>query len=341
MEADGYDTVDTAFITQPMSSTGSTDLFSNLPSDESIDAYLWDQQPFLDEYSQSLLLIDEATQGGTYKASTADSNAVTNSVPPFRGASAQISGSGAEHDAHSSSEPPSAAASPKSNSPHSRLVFTHAELIALSESLAVSFSMTNDMDVIYRLSAEVTKILQRLSEGGLCYPPMPVAKCHGMTSLLILGSYSYLLEAYELAMEKLRAELRGTGSLTEMMQQRSQRATSPNEASRISIAVGGIQMQVSRMSAAEIHLQLISKTAQNLRQSLRQFVRHTSAPRCSMDLYDEDEGSPVSNHSGSCTGETRRGDTVEILTKLSQRELQRRENSIFQYINESAAEEIS
>jgi hypothetical protein len=194
--------------------------------------------------------------------------------------------------------------------------------------------MTDDMEVIYRLSAEMTEILQRLKENGLCYPPMPIAKCHGMTSLLILSCYSYLLEAYEFAMEKLRHELRDTGSPTAMLQRRQQRAASPEEAPQINI--GGIRLQVSRKSAAEIHLQLVSQTAQNLRESLRQFVKHTAAPRCSIGLDTVDE-SPASDRTGSRAAETGRGDTIEILTKMAQRELRRREDGIFQYINESAA----
>lgn len=39
-------------------------------------------------------------------------------------------------------------------------------LIAFSELLAVSFSMTDDIEVIYRLSAEMTEILQRLKENS-------------------------------------------------------------------------------------------------------------------------------------------------------------------------------
>ncbi|KAJ5082598.1 hypothetical protein N7532_011641 [Penicillium argentinense] len=310
MEADRHDTVDEPFITLPPSAACSLDLFSNLPSDENTAAYLWDHQPLLDDYGQPHLPIDEAIHSGSRTASTASSNAAADF-----------------------SEAPSTAASLKSESLHSRLVVINTELIALSESLAVSFSMTDDMEVIYRLNAEMTEILQRLKENGLCYPPVPIAKCHGMTSLLILGCYSYLLEAYEFAMEKLRHELRDTGSPTAMLQQRQQRAASPEEAPQINI--GGIRLQVSRKSAAEIHLQLVSQTAQNLRESLRQFVKHTAAPRCSMDL-DTDE-SPASNRTGNRAGETGRGDTIEILTKMAQRELQRREDGIFQYINESVA----
>jgi hypothetical protein len=269
---------------------------------------------------------------GTYTTSNASSNAAADLFSPLGPSSAQGSSSGPHNDAHSSSEAPSAAASPRSENLHSRLVATHSELIALSESLAVSFSMTDDMDVIYRLSADMTEILQRLRNSGLCYPPTPVAKCHGMTSLLILGCYSYLLEAYELAMEKLRHEVRDTASLTA----RQQRAASPEQAPRINI--GGIRLQVSRKSAAEIHLQLVSQTAQNLRDSLRQFVKQTAAPRCSMGL-DDDEESVASNSSRSRTREKDRGDTIDILTILAQRELRRREDSIFQYIHESAAKE--
>lgn len=119
-----------------------------------------------------------------------------------------------------------------------------------------------------------------------------------------------------------------------MQQQRQQRAASPEEAPQINI--GGIRLQVSKKSAAEIHLQLVSQTAQNLRESLRQFVKHTAASRCSMDLDTVDE-SPASNRTGSRAGETGRGDTIEILTKMAQRDLRRREDGIFQYVNESAA----
>jgi acyl-CoA synthetase (AMP-forming)/AMP-acid ligase II len=250
------------------------------------------------------------------------------------GDSPHRSSSGTHHDTPSSSGAPSAAASVKSESLHGRLVVTHAELIALSESLAVSFNMTDDMEVIYRLSAEMTEILQRLKDNGPCYPPMPIAKCHGMTSLLILGCYSYLLEAYEFSMAKLRHELQDTGSPTAMLQQRQQRDASTEEAPQINI--GGIRLQVSRKSAAEIHLQIVSQTAQNLRESLRQFVTHTAAPRCSMDLDTVDD-SPASNRTGGRAGEPGRSDTIEILTTMAQRELQRREDGIFQYINESAA----
>ncbi|PKX95994.1 Zn(II)2Cys6 transcription factor domain-containing protein [Aspergillus novofumigatus IBT 16806] len=305
----------------------SLDLFSDLPSDENTAAYLWDHPPWLDDYEQPHLPITEAIPSGPSTASSASSNAAADF--------AHRSTSSAHIDTRSSSEAPSAAASLKSESLHSQLVVTQTELIAFSESLAVSFSMTDDMEVIYRLSAEMTEILQRFKENGLCYPPIPIAKCHGMTSLLILGCYSYLLEAYEFAMEKLRHELRDTSSPTAMLLQRQQRAASPEEAPQINI--GGIRLQVSRKSAAEIHLQLVSQTAQNLRESLRQFVMHTAAHRCSMDLDIVDE-SPASNRTGSRAGETGRGDTIEILTEMAQRELRRREDGIFQYINESAAQ---
>ncbi|KAM3473579.1 hypothetical protein MY5147_004703 [Beauveria neobassiana] len=325
---------DTRSVTLPTSFDCSPDLFSNLPTEENTAAYPWDHQPSLDDYGQLLLPLDEAMHGGTYTTSNESSNAAADFVSSLEPSSAQSSSSGPHQDTNSSSEAPSAAASPRSESLHGRLVATHSELIALSESLAVSFSMTDDMDVIYRLSADMTDILQRLRKSGLCYPPTPVAKCHGMTSLLILGCYSYLLEAYELAMEKLRHEVRDTGSLTA----RQQRAASPERAPRINI--GGIRLQVSRKSAAEIHLQLVSQTAQNLRDSLRQFVKQTAAPRCSMDLDDDDE-SVASNHSGSRTREMDRGDTIAILTTLAEQELRRREGSIFQYIHESAAKETA
>ncbi|KAB8071485.1 hypothetical protein BDV29DRAFT_17507 [Aspergillus leporis] len=327
--------IDEPFITLLPSAACSLDLFSDLPSDENTAAYLWDHPPLLDDYGQPDLPITEAIPSGPRTASTASSNAAADLFSPLGAGSAHRFSSSTHHDTHSSSKAPSAAASLKSESLHSRLVVTHTELIAFSESLAVSFSMTDDMEVIYRLSAEMTEILQRLKENGLCYPPIPIAKCHGMTSLLILGCYSYLLEAYEFAMEKLRHELRDTGSPTAMLLQRQQRAASPEEAPQINI--GGIRLQVSRKSAAEIHLQLISQTAQNLRESLRQFVMHTAAPRCSMDLDIVNE-SPASNRTGSRAGETGCGDTIEILTKMAQRELRRREDGIFQYINESAAQ---
>ena len=333
-KAHRHETVDEPFITLPPSAACSIDLFSNLHSDENTAAYLWDHPPLLEDYGQSYLPIDEAIHSGTLTTPTASLNAATDSFSSLGGLSPHRSSSGTHHDTHSSSEAPSAAASVKSESLHSRLVVTHTELIALSESLAVSFSMTDDMGVIYRLSAEMTEILQRLKENGPCYPPMPIAKCHGMTSLLILGCYSYLLEAYEFSMAKLRHELRDTGSPTAMLQQRQQRAASPEEAPQINI--GGIRLQVSRKSAAEIHLQLVSQTAQNLRESLRQFVKHTAAPRCSMDLDTVDD-SPASNRTGGRAGETSRGDTIEILTTMAQRELRRREDGIFQYVNESAA----
>ncbi|OQE20758.1 hypothetical protein PENFLA_c016G10681 [Penicillium flavigenum] len=333
-KAHRQDTVDEPFITLPPSAACSIDLFSNIHSDENTAAYLWDHPPLLEDYGQSYLPIDEAIHSGTLTTPTASSNATTDLFSSLGGDSPHRSSSGTHHDTHSSSEAPSAAASAKSESLHSRLVVTHTELIALSESLAVSFSMTDDMEVIYKLSAEMTEILQRLKENGPCYPPMPIAKCHGMTSLLILGCYSYLLEAYEFSMAKLRHELRDTGSPTAMPQQRQQRAASPEEAPQINI--GGIRLQVSRKSAAEIHLQLVSQTAQNLRESLRQFVKDTAAPRCSMDL-DTVDNSPASNRTGGRAGETGRGDTIEILTTMAQRELRRREDGIFQYINESAA----
>ncbi|CAG8897294.1 unnamed protein product [Penicillium egyptiacum] len=325
------------FITLPPSAACRIDLFSNLHSDENTAAYLWDHPPLLEDYGQSYLPIDEAIHSGTLTTPTASSNTATDLFLSLGGDSPHRSSSGTHHthhDTHSSSEVPPAAAPAKSESLHSRLVVTHTELIALSESLAVSFSMADDMEVIYRLSAEITEILQRLKENGPCYPPMPIAKCHGMTSLLILGCYSYLLEAYEFSMAKLRHELRDTGSPTAMLQQQQQRAASPEEAPQINI--GGIRLQVSRKSAAEIHLQLVSQTAQNLRESLRQFVEHTAAPRCSMDLDTVDD-SPASNRTGGRAGQTGRGDTIEILTTMAQRELRRREDGIFQYINESAA----
>jgi hypothetical protein len=331
-KADSHDTADDPFITLPPSAASSLDLFSNLHSNENPAAYLWDHPPLLEDYGQSYLPIDETIHSGTLTAPTANSNGAGDLSTPMGSDSTHRSSSGTHHDAHSSSETSSAATSVKIESLHDRLVVTHTELIALSESLAVSFSLTDDMDVIYRLSAEMTEILQRLKEDGPCYPPTPIAKCHGMTSLLILGCYSYLLEAYELTMEKLRHELRDTGCPTEMQQR--QQPASPEEAPQITI--GGIRLQVSRKSAAEIHLQLVFQTAQNLRESLRQFVMHTAAPRCSMDLDNVDE-SPASNRIGGHANETGRGDTIEILTTMAQRELRRRENGIFQYINESAA----
>ncbi|KAJ5978661.1 hypothetical protein N7501_002003 [Penicillium viridicatum] len=323
------DTVDEPFIIQPPSAAHSLDLFSNLHSDENTAAYLWDYQSLLDGYGQPYLPIDEAIHSGTITASTASSDAAADLFSPL-GGSAHRSGSDTHHDVNSSSEAPSTATSLKNESLHRQLIVIHTKLITLSESLAVSFSMTDDIEVIYKLSAEMTEILQRLKENGPCYPPMPVAKCQGMTSLLILGCYSYLLEAYEFSMEKLRHELQDTGSPAAILQQ----AASPEEAPQINI--GGIRLQVSRKSAAEIHLQLVSQTAQNLRESLRQFVKHTAAPRCSMDLDTVDE-SPASNRTGSRGGETGRGDTIDILTKMAQREMRRREDGIFQYINESAA----
>ncbi|KAJ5121068.1 uncharacterized protein N7515_009029 [Penicillium bovifimosum] len=326
-KAHRHDTVDVPFISLPPSAACSIDLFSNLHSDENTAAYLWDHPPLLEDYGQSYLPIDEAIHSGTLTAPTASSNTGNDLFSSLGVDSPHRSSSGTHHDTHSSSEVPSAAASVKSESLHSRLVVTHTELIALSESLAVSFSMTDDMGVIYRLSAEMTEILQRLKENGPCYPPMPIAKCHGMTSLLILGCYSYLLEAYEFSMAKLRHELQDTGSPTTM-------DASPEEAPQINI--GGIRLQVSRKSAAEIHLQLVSQTAQNLRESLRQFVKHTAAPRCSMDL-DTIDDSQASNSTGGRAWETGRGDSIEILTTMAQRELRRREDGIFQYVNESAA----
>ncbi|KAJ5187547.1 hypothetical protein N7449_010541 [Penicillium cf. viridicatum] len=59
-----------------------------------------------------------------------------------------------------------------------------------------------------------------------------------------------------------------------------------------------------------------------------------------MDLDTVDE-SPVSNRTASCARETGRGDTIEILTKMAQRELRRREDGIFQYVNKSAAKKTS
>ncbi|KAJ5544906.1 hypothetical protein N7535_006708 [Penicillium sp. DV-2018c] len=355
-KAHRHDTVDVPSISLPPSTAGSIDLFGNLHSDENTATYLWDHPPLLEDYGQSYLPIDEAIHSGTLTTLTANSNTGNDLFSSLGGDSPNRSSSGTHHDTRSSSgthydthsssgihhdthssgegEAPSAAASVKSESLHSRLVVTHTELIALSESLAVSFSMTDDMGLIYRLSADMTEILQRLKESGPCYPPMPIAKCHGMTSLLILGCYSYLLEAYEFSMAKLRDELRDTDSPTAMLQQQQQRAASPEEAPQINI--GGIQLQVSRKSAAKIHLQLVSQTAQNLRESLRQFVKHTAAPRCSMDLDTVDD-SPASNSTGGRGGETGRGDSIEILTTMAQRELRRREDGIFQYVNESAA----
>ncbi|KAJ5048933.1 hypothetical protein NUH16_007444 [Penicillium rubens] len=337
-ETHKHDTVDEPFITLPPSADCSIDLFGNLHSDENTAAYLWGHPPLLEDYGQSYLPIDEAIHSGTLTTLTASSNAATDLFSSLGGDSPHRSSSGTHHDTPSSSGAPSAAASVKSESLHSRLVVTHTELIALSESLAVSFSMTDDMEVIYRLSAEMTEILQRLKDNGPCYPPTPIAKCHGMTSLLILGCYSYLLEAYEFSMAKLRHELRDTGRPTAMLQQRQQQAASTEEAPQINI--GGIRLQVSRKSAAEIHLQIVSQTAQNLRESLRQFVTHTAAPRSSMDLDTVDD-SPASNRTGGRAGETGRGDTIEILTTMAQRELRRREDGIFQYINESAAKRTS
>ncbi|KAJ5457279.1 hypothetical protein N7530_012553 [Penicillium desertorum] len=333
-KAHRHDTVDEPVITLPPSADCSIDLFSNLHSDENTAAYLWGHPPLLEDYGQSYLPMDEAIHSGTLTTLTTSSNAATDLFSSLGGDSPHRSSSGTHHDTPSSSGAPSAAASVKSESLHGRLVVTHAELIALSESLAVSFNMTDDMEVIYRLSAEMTEILQRLKDNGPCYPPMPIAKCHGMTSLLILGCYSYLLEAYEFSMAKLRHELRDTGSPTAMLQQRQQQDASTEEAPQINI--GGIRLQVSRKSAAEIHLQIVSQTAQNLRESLRQFVTHTAAPRCSMDLDTVDD-SPASNRTGGRAGETGRCDTIEILTTMAQRELRRREDGIFQYINESAA----
>ncbi|KAJ5187546.1 hypothetical protein N7449_010540 [Penicillium cf. viridicatum] len=131
-KADRHDTVDEPFITLPPSAACSLDLFSNLHSDEDTAAYLGDTQC---------------------------SDAAADLFSPLGGGSAHRSSSGTHHDAHSSSEALSAAASLKSESLHSRLVVTHTELIAFSESLAVSFSMTDDIEVIYRLSAEITEIL--------------------------------------------------------------------------------------------------------------------------------------------------------------------------------------
>ncbi|CAG8266800.1 unnamed protein product [Penicillium olsonii] len=342
-------TTDEPFTTLPTAFASNLDLFNNLHSDDNTAAYFWDHPPLLEDYGHSYLPIDEPTHTGPLATPTTSSNAALDLFSALGGGSSHPSSNGAHHDTnsssgtyhdtnssngthndtHSSSEATSAAASVKSDSLHGRLVGTHAELIALSESLAVSFSLTDDMDIIYRLSNDMTEILQRLRDNGQCYPPAPIAKCHGMTSLLILGCYSYLLEAYEFTMEKLRHELQDTGGPTDMQQ----RSASPEDSPQITI--GGIRLHVSRKSAAEIHLQLVSQTAQNLRESLRQFVMHTAAPRCSMDM--EIDESPASSSAGGSTAETSRGDTIGNLTKMAQRELRRREDGIFQYINESAA----
>lgn len=198
-----------------------------------------------------------------------------------------------------------------------------------------AFDFAVDMEEIYQLSKDFTDALESFQDSDVCYPPIPLVKCHGMTALLILGCYSYLVESFEFVVEKLQqatTDSNPTDNEDTAMSDASPpfRSTHSRLASLTqstttvvpSISVGSVRVAMSSRVTAEIHIQLISQTAQNLRASLRQFVRHIAkGPHVSLELETGEDGQES-------------WDAVAKLTHLSQRELHRREEGIFMYLRQ-------
>lgn len=211
---------------------------------------------------------------------------------------------------------------------HARLVVVHHQLTTFSESLATSFNMAEDVEEIYRMSADFKSVVDSYQAKDTSYPPAPIVKCHGMTALLILGCYSYLMEAFEFLVEHLQS---GAISSSDMDTSNSASSTGPSSAwpqpprvpspsSTIPhISVGSVRIPVSTALTAEIHKRLIHQTAQDLKASLRRCVRRMAAAQyVTLDVdADDDSWHPIAK-----------------LTELGQRELQRREDGIFMYLQE-------
>ncbi len=210
---------------------------------------------------------------------------------------------------------------------HGRLVAVHSQLTTLSESLATSFNMAEDVVEIYKLSGEFKSVVDSYQAKGTSYPPAPIVKCHGMTALLILGCYSYLMEAFEFLVENLQCgmqsssdmEISPSASSTDPPSGWSRPPHVPLPSSMIPhISVGSVPVPVSTELTAEIHKRLIHQTAQDLKGSLRQCVRRMAAAQyVTLDVEDDDNWNPIAK-----------------LTELGQRELQRREDGIFMYLRQ-------
>ena len=64
--------------------------------------------------------------------------------------------------------------------------------------------MAKDVEKTYKMSRDFKVVVDSYQTNCTSYPPVPIVKCHGMTALLILGCYSYLMEAFEFLVEKLQ-----------------------------------------------------------------------------------------------------------------------------------------
>ena len=214
---------------------------------------------------------------------------------------------------------------------HSRLATVHYQLAMLSESLTHTFNMAEDVGEIYRASRDFKSVLDNYETSDTSYQSIPIGKCHGMTALLILGCYSYLMEAFELFVEKLQQGLQAGSGLDKIApttgaspswtqsQTASPQIMTPPASMGLDISVGSVHVPVSSELTAEIHRSLILQTAQNLKASLKQCVKRMATVHyVTMDVEDgNDDWSPVAK-----------------LTEFSQRQLQRREEGVFMYLRQ-------
>jgi hypothetical protein len=229
---------------------------------------------------------------------------------------------------HESTPPPDSAESSASETLHARLVAVHHQLTTLSESLAVSFNMVQDVEKVYRMSRHFKAVVDSYQTRCSSYPPVPIVKCHGMTAPLILGCYSYIMEAFEFLVEKLQPGMQpssdadtsasASGTDNHCAQSEPPQITLPS--SMIPhINVGSVRIPISSELTAEIHKRHIHQTAQDLKGSLRQCVRGMAAAQyVALDVNESDDTwNPIAK-----------------LTELCQRELQRRENGISMYLSQ-------
>lgn len=248
-------------------------------------------------------------------------------------------------DTPSSSE---RATKPSSDNLHSRLAVIHHQLVMLSESLTVSFDMAKDVQEIYRASRDFKAILDIYPSSRTSYPPVPFGKCQGMTSILILGCYSYLMEAFELMVENVQQHIQPD---LDDMDDMDVEMPVPNPADTVpstmaawpqhgvhpqshplspsppafpasvvpNISVGSVHIPLSNQLTADIHKLLIHQIAQNLKVSLRQCVeRMAAAHHVNLEADPGDESwNPIAK-----------------LAELGRRELQRREDGIFRYLRQ-------
>lgn len=246
--------------------------------------------------------------------------------------------SGRTRDATPSSD---RAPGPISDNLHSRLAVIHHQLVMLSEALTVSFNMAEDVEEIYRASRDFKAVLDIYPTSCTSSPPIPIGKCQGMTSILILGCYSYLMEAFELMVENIQqgmqqpdpdadvdmlppvSEAAGSSAPWAQPQTQSQSSTPSSTtlpASSIpDISVGSVRIPMSKELTAHIHKRLIDQTARDLKTSLRQCVERMAAVHhVNLEAGPGDESwNPIAK-----------------LTELGQRELQRREDGIFMYLRQ-------